>query len=363
MLAYAFQSLQVRGWRDVATEDFDNVADLCCAILCKGMSAQLRRGLWREYVPFDNELSTVRGKIDVTASIKGRSLARRQLVCEYDEFSVDSWLNRIVKSTLKVLLGSADLAMERRHEARRVLSYLGEVGDVSLRRVDWNVRYDRNNQEYRMLLGICRLVCEGLLQSQGDGGVRVLDVFDEQRMSRLYERFVLEYFRREHPNLGAAASQIPWALDDGAGDMLPTMKSDISLTSGTQTLIIDTKYYGHATQSHFGVRTVHSANLYQIFTYVKNRQESFGTGHDVAGMLLYAQTDEDMQPGGSYLMSGNRIEVRSLNLGGEFSEIAAQLDGIVEEHFGLAREVTARPKIASGGIRRRLSETGVAHRM
>ena len=184
-----------------------------------------------------------------------------------------------------------------------------------------------------MLLGICRLVCEGLLQTQGNGGVRVLDVFDEQRMSRLYEKFVLEYYRREHPGLGAAASQIPWALDDGVGDMLPTMQSDISLSSGAHTLIIDAKYYGHATQVHFGARTIHSANLYQIFTYVKNRQEALGAGHDVAGMLLYAKTDEDVQPSGSYLMSGNRIEVRTLDLGGEFAEIAATLDGIAEDHF------------------------------
>ena len=36
MLSYAFRSLQARGWADVATEDFDNVADLCAAILCRG---------------------------------------------------------------------------------------------------------------------------------------------------------------------------------------------------------------------------------------------------------------------------------------------------------------------------------------
>ena len=333
MLSYTFRSLQARGWRDVATEDFDNVADLCCAILCRGMSSQLRRGLWREYAPSEGELSTVRGRIDVTASIKGRSLSRRQLVCEYDEFSVDSRLNRIVKATLKALLRSADLAVERMRDARKVLSYLGEVSDVPLHDIDWNVRYDRNNQEYRMLLGICRLVCEGLLQTQEDGGVRVLDVFDEQRMSRLYEKFVLEYYRREHPALGAAASQIPWALDDGVGDMLPTMQSDISLSSGAHALIIDAKYYGHATQSRFGARTIHSANLYQIFTYVKNRQEALGAGHDVSGMLLYARTDEDVQPSGSYLMSGNRIEVRTLDLDREFAEIAATLDGIAEDHF------------------------------
>ena len=50
-------------------------------------------------------------------------------------------------------------------------------------------------------------------------------------------------------------------------------------------------------------------------------------------MLLYARTDEEVQPSGSYLMSGNRIEVRTLDLDREFAEIAATLDGIAEDHF------------------------------
>ena len=50
-----------------------------------------------------------------------------------------------------------------------------------------------------------------------------MDFLDEQRMCRLYEKFILEYYKREFPLLNASASQIPWALDDGIGDMLPAM--------------------------------------------------------------------------------------------------------------------------------------------
>ncbi len=49
MLAYAFQVLNEQGYKDVATEEFDNVAELCAAILTKGISVQLKRGLSREY--------------------------------------------------------------------------------------------------------------------------------------------------------------------------------------------------------------------------------------------------------------------------------------------------------------------------
>ena len=58
-------------------------------------------------------------------------------------------------------------------------------------------------------------------------------------------------------------------------------------------------------------------------------------GHydEVSGMLLYARTDEAVQPNNSYKMSGNKISVRTLDLNQDFSEIAAQLNAIVNEHF------------------------------
>jgi 5-methylcytosine-specific restriction enzyme subunit McrC len=50
-------------------------------------------------------------------------------------------------------------------------------------------------------------------------------------------------------------------------------------------------------------------------------------------MLLYAATDEEIQPKNDYQMSGNKISVRSLDLSRDFSEISGKLDSIVKEYF------------------------------
>ena len=142
--------------------------------------------------------------------------------------------------------------------------------------------------------------------------------------------------RKECPQITATASQIPWALDDDVGTMLPEMQSDIMLKnkSGDTVLIIDAKYYTHTTQVQYDVHTLHSSNLYQIFTYVKNKDAQFGDQpHTVSGMLLYAATDEAIQPNNSYQMSGNKISVKTLDLNQDFSEIAKKLKQIVAEHF------------------------------
>ena len=336
MLAYAFQVLREQGYKSIATEEFHNVAELCAAILCKGVSGQLKRGLGREYIEQTEALSTVRGRIDISESIRTQSIHKQQLVCTYDEFSVDSYLNRILKTTMELLL-RADIDRTRKKELKKLLVFFGEVNTLDVHLINWNIRYHRNNQTYRMLISVCFLVIKGLLQTNSDGSTKLMDFLDEQRMCRLYEKFILEYYRREFPDLHASASQIPWALDDGFNDMLPVMQSDITLSKDGKVLIIDAKYYSHTTQMQYDVHTLHSGNLYQIFTYVKNKEaELSGTDHTepkVSGMLLYAKTDEQVQPDHIYHMSGNKISVRTLDLNQGFSEIARQLDGIAQEHF------------------------------
>lgn len=335
MLAYAFSALTEQGYRAVATEEFDNAAELCAAILERGVSLQLKRGLGQEYVSRSEARSSLRGKIEVTESVKSQALLRRQLVCSYDEFSVDTTMNRVIKATVALLVRS-DITRARKKSLKKLMVFFADVRDIDLHMVDWNMRFERNNRTYRMLMAVCWLVVKGLLQTQSDGSVRLMDFFDEQRMSRLYEKFILEYYRKEHPHLHASASFIDWALDDGISDGLPAMRSDITLSARGRVLIIDAKYYASTMQSNFEKRTVHSGNLYQIFAYVKNKQvalERLGEGTEVAGMLLYAATDEEIQPDFTYRMSGNRIGATTLDLDLPFEQIRAQLDGIAEEYF------------------------------
>lgn len=335
MLAYAFQVLNEQGYRNIATEDFENTAELCAAILARGINIQIKRGLGKEYIPRTEALSSLRGKIDITESIKTQALQRKQLVCSYDEFSVNSYMNRIIKSTVLLLL-RADITKARKKELRKVLVFFDDVDVIDLYSVNWNVQYNRNNQTYRMLISICFLVVKGLLQTQSDGTTKLMDFLDEQRMHRLYEKFILEYYRKEYPQITANASQIPWQLDDDMSAMLPVMQTDIMLSHGEKTLIIDAKYYAHSTQIQYDKHSLHSGNLYQIFTYVKNKEaELADSPHEVSGMLLYAKTDEDIYPENAYRMSGNRIEVRTLNLDGDFDSIRKQLDGIAEKYFGI----------------------------
>jgi 5-methylcytosine-specific restriction enzyme subunit McrC len=335
MLSYALKVLQENGYKKVATESFNNIGDLCTAMLIVGMTTQLKRGLRREYTAETEALSSPKGKIEIGESLRTFSLQKQKLVCTYDEYSVNSYLNRIVKTTLEILLHS-DIKYEHKKRAGTILSYLTSVQPLVPRTINWHIQYDRNNETYRMLIGICYLVIKGLLQTEKDGSVRLMEFIDDQQMCRLYEKFILEYYRKEFPQIDTSASQIPWGLDDDYDEMLPVMQTDVTLQYSDKILIIDAKYYDSATQNHFGQNTLHSGNLYQIFTYVKNKECALkDTPHKISGMLLYAGTDEAVQPDHIYRMSGNTIAVRTLDLNREFSEIAGQLNAIAKEFLGV----------------------------
>lgn len=334
MLAYAFHVLNEQGYKSISTESFDNTAELFAEILSRGISNQIKRGLGKEYISRQEALSTLRGRLNISESIKTQTIIRKQMICSYDDFSVNSYMNRIIKSTMFLLIKS-DISKKRKKKLKKLCVFFSDVDVLDVNSINWNIRYNRNNQTYRMLISICYLTINGLLQTQTDGTTRLMDFLDEQRMYRLYEKFILEYYRKEYPVITVNASQISWQLDDGYDyEMLPVMQSDIMLTFNEKVLIIDAKYYSHSLQYQYDQYSIHSNNLYQIFTYVKNKEEELkNQPHEVSGMLLYAKTDEDIYPDNEYKMSGNLISVRTLDLDVDFSVIKKQLDNVVVKYF------------------------------
>ena len=332
MLSYAFQTLNQGNYDDLAVESFDEMYDLLAAILAKGIGIQLKQGLYKEYINRQEELPVMRGKINMPGTIKNRLAHELLLTCDFDELSENNLLNQILKTTVMLLLKNAKVKAEYKDDLKKKMLFFSNVDMLEPTSIRWSaIRFQRNNQTYRMLVSICQLIIEGMLITTDSGGYRLASFVDEQRMCRLYEKFILEYFKKEHPEVKASASQIPWDTDDGYREMLPVMQSDIMLKQGDRTLVIDAKYYAHTTQKQYDVNTLHSGNLYQIFTYVKNLDT--GNTGNVSGMLLYAKTDELVLPNNNYKMGGNAISVKTLDLDCDFAEIRKQLDDIVGSCF------------------------------
>ena len=331
MLAYAFRVLSEKGYVNVSTEQFENTANLLSAILDKGVTQLIKRGIRNDYIPTIESTGAPVGKINIADSIKSQYAVTHRLVCEHEEFVSDILLNQIIKAAIKVAISFEEVDSAIKKNLRRNLFHFHSISDINPKSIKWSqIRYDRNNASYKMLVNICYLLITGLLQSEDKGSMRLANIIDDQKMHRLYERFILEYYKRHYPMFHVSAAHIPWDSDDGMIDFLPTMKTDVTIKYKEKTLVIDAKYYTHSMQSgQYDKRTMHSNNMYQIYAYVKNLDQS--QNGSVSGLLLYAKTDEDITPNNEYKLNGNSFKVMTLDLNLPFEAIAKQLDDIITE--------------------------------
>ncbi len=327
MLAYAFQKLKGDGYVWCAAEEFDHVLDILTALLIKRINSQIKTGLEKDYRNVTESTNEIRGKINITDSIKGKTIHRQELVCEYDIFDENSYRNRILKTTMQLLV-KQEIKSQFKQELRKLLLFFQNIDTIPHQRINWLQQYNRHNQAYQQLITLCRFIIEGFLQTQTDGSIKMQKMLDEQSMSRLYEKFILNYFKREHPEIQTTSEQIPWALTNERNILLPIMQSDVVLRNGNKTLIIDAKYYERNLQSRYmDSIKLHNNNLYQIYTYVDNYQK-LHPNEKVSGMLLYAQTSNSVQPNTIVKLQGIELAARTLNLDLEFQDIASQLDDI-----------------------------------
>lgn len=342
MLSYAFQVLKQSNYESVSAEDFEKVQDLFAAILAKGVAKQLKQGLYREYVTQHEVLSVMRGKLDMPQTIRERIQRKQKLACEFDELSENNLFNQILKTTMHHLVKDSGVSKEHKVALNKLLVFFDSVALLEPSSIEWSrLHYQRNNKNYEMLLNVCYFVIDGMLQTTEKGQYKMA-TFSDEHMARLYEKFILEYYRQHHTYLSEAkAAQVKWNLQGDNDDMmirfLPVMQTDIFLRKDEKILILDAKYYGKTLQKQYDKYTLHSGNVFQIFTYVKN-QDKNNTGN-VAGILLYAKTQEEITPDCIVNMGGNQIGAKTLDLNRDFKWITLQLDKIAEQFFGMQKDI------------------------
>lgn len=145
-------------------ESFDEMYNLLTAILAKGIGLQLKQGLYREYISHQEELTVMRGKINMPGTIKNKLLHKQVLTCDFDELSENNMLNQILKTTVMLLLRNGKVKAKYKDDLKKKMLYFSNVDSIEPTEIKWSsIRFQRNNQTYRMLVSICQLIIEGVL--------------------------------------------------------------------------------------------------------------------------------------------------------------------------------------------------------
>lgn len=199
LLCYAWDALEEKeSLADVDTQESTDLLELFARVLVSGTRRLLRRGLDRGYLPREEELAGVRGKLLVTTTLRRNLLRHGRTACAWDELEYDTLPNRILKTTLQRLRDTID-DDNIRDDLHDLLRWLAPVQAIEIRAEHFRrVQLHRNNRIYIFLLHICEFIHQHWLPAE-HGGSRRFREFTRERLSALFEKFVFNFYRRELP--------------------------------------------------------------------------------------------------------------------------------------------------------------------
>lgn len=226
-----------------------------------------RHGLARRYVPVEDNLPCLRGRLLFHEQLRENLTNRARFFVAHDEFNANRPANRLIRSTLGRLRRSV------RNDANRQL--LRELSDAfsdvprsTDPATDWRRHsVDRTMQHYKPVMAWVRLFLfgEGLATYRGKHENQSL-LFP---MEEIYEDFVTSCFRRyqDEYRVRAQGPQRRLTSDPAAF----TMKPDISLQRGRKPrFILDAKWKRLKSRAEDGEkRGIVQADMYQLYAYGK----------------------------------------------------------------------------------------------
>ena len=146
------------------------LVDLFALVLLGGINHLARRGLEQGYQSKEEEVVGLRGRVELVASARRMLLIHGRALCTFDELSVDTLQNRILKATVRVL--SAVPTVDRGLRKRLIDTYrsLDGIQDIRVSHSTFrSVQLHSNNRFYRFLLNVCELVSGAWLVDERSG--------------------------------------------------------------------------------------------------------------------------------------------------------------------------------------------------
>ena len=326
LLCYAWNELQEEGFQEIQSTECETLRDLFAVVLTNGMGVLHKRGLHREYVGFEEDLARLRGKINVSGSVKRFTWLRGQMLCAFDELNHDVIHNQILKSSLQRLARTQGLSKESIQLIRGAEGLFRGISEIHLSKpVFRRVQFHSNIQHYRFLINICELIFDATLPTEDQGPQRFRDFLrDSKKMPMLFEKFVRNFYKYNAKGYQTGSRIVQWDADEDAKSsaFLPVMHTDVTLESPDRKIIIDCKFYKEVLGGGQYDPKFYSGHLYQILAYLRN-QATVGGWDDAEGILLYPSVACEVNFDGR--IEGHRIRVCTIDLDQPWKEIHRRL--------------------------------------
>lgn len=340
LFLYAADLARFKGQLGVETETASDLPELVARLLVQVVQQRLRRNLSHGYQARHAVLSRVRGRIDVLATVSGQLLKQGRVACRFEEHTMDTPRNRLVRAALDQLANRVSKTTVV-HDCKALSQQLGRIGVAAQKPSRAAMATDqisRNETSDLLMVSLAKMVFEVLIPSEHAGQSYALGVdMDVHLIRRLFEKAVANALRLQLQPLGWQVQhgrKLSWPIEhasDGILMFLPGMQTDIELLhfASKRKLLIDTKFNHIFTSSQYKEAMLRSGYLYQLYSYLRTQEaQTLGQGWRSEGMLLHPQCGPAVDV---YVdMQGHRLRFKTIDLMGSAVEFETQLLGLAE---------------------------------
>lgn len=336
LFLYAADLVRFKDEASVEAEAARDLPELLARLLVRVVQQRLRRNLSRGYQARHAVLSRVRGRIDVLTTASGQLLEQGRVACRFEEHTMDTPRNRLVRAALDHLSTMMD-ASELVHECRALSQMLGRLGVSSQKPSRGALATDqvsRNETADLLMVSLAKMVFDAVIPSEQVGSTQAVAVdADVHLVRRLFEKAVANALRIQLQPLGWQVQhgrKLSWPVgqaSDGIAEHLPGMKTDIELVHTGQKLklVIDTKFTHIFTDSQYKSEMLRSGYLYQLYAYLRTQEgQLYAQGIERSeGMLLHPLCGQTLD---AYVdMQGHRMRFKTIDLMSSAEEFERQL--------------------------------------
>lgn len=285
---------------EVTISTFDDILEPIATAFVDEVEHLLARGLYRAYIEQEDNLSTVRGRIDFQEDLNRNLILRHRTYCRFTEYSWDIPENQVIRQVIRQL---ARWGFSKKL-SRRLIALDRQMEDIRLTNLRANdvlrFNYSRQSEHYRPVHRFCHLFLDGFSLSEGAGD-SPFDGFLID-MNTLFERFVAIKLRQALTSLRSDFRVLVQHHTKLFAEIGTEIKPDILLQRGSTTMFAaDTKYKKR--NSEAGA----SADYYQMIAYCT----VYGLQH---GWILYPRHLENIHRQLSVIGSDIIIHETSIDL-------------------------------------------------
>ncbi len=333
LLCYAWNKLDEKDRVNVSIDDKTELLDLFAKILINSTKMLLKRGIDKSYIDHTEEIAGVKGKIQISQTLKSNLLFTQKTICTYDDLSINILSNRILLSTISRLTQTKGLDKQLKYELVSLQRMLTGIEHIELSlSLFKQIKLNRNNRFYGFIMNICEIIFENTLPSEESGKFKFSDFTrDDSKMNQLFEAFVRNFYRIEQTKYRTVKKEtIKWQFDNAdieSYQYLPQMETDITLENEDDKIIIDAKFYRETMTINYDKERIKSANLYQLFSYLLNQHDDRKKTQNATGILLYPTIETDYNLNFSYKL--HKIQIRTVNLNSNWKDVSARLKEII----------------------------------